>query len=163
LRLVLGPVRLAGGRLVLRPAARLLATEILLVLLALFLVAEAGAVPAPVVAHLTCSRRQASTPAWSPDSSTSAPAQPCNSSGRPSPRHRDPSRPPGPLPRRRGRSGTCPSRRSSHLLPPPGLDPRVVARQQHVRYRPAVELGRPRVVRILEPPAELRGEALQFS
>src|SRR5207247_2345157 len=65
-----------------RPAARLLATEILRVLLALSLVAEAGAVPAPVVAHLTCSRRQASTRAWSPDSSTSGTAQPWNSAGR---------------------------------------------------------------------------------
>src|SRR5439155_4606545 len=82
LRLVVAPaaVRLAGVRLVLRPAAGLLATGVGVVLLVL--VAELATVAAPVVAHLTCSRRQASTRAWSPDSSTSGTDQPRNSAGR---------------------------------------------------------------------------------
>src|SRR5204863_1688665 len=67
---VVGPVapEVAGFRLVLGPAARLLATGAPLVLLVL--VVELAAV-APVVAHRTCSRRQVSTRAWWPDSGTS--------------------------------------------------------------------------------------------
>src|SRR5262249_45831644 len=76
-----GPMRLAGAWLFFRPAARLVATDVLRAL-ALVLVVEVGAVAAPVVAHLTCSRRQASTRAWSPESSTSGTGQPRNSAGR---------------------------------------------------------------------------------
>ena len=87
---VVGPVapEVAGIRLVLGPAARLPATEaalillLLLLLLVLVLVVELAAVIAPVVAHRTCSRRQASTRAWSPESSTSGTGQPWNSAGR---------------------------------------------------------------------------------
>ena len=81
---VVGPVapEVAGLRLVLGPAARLLATGAALVLLVLVLVVELAAVIAPVVAHRTCSRRQASTRAWSPESSTSGTGQPRNSAGR---------------------------------------------------------------------------------
>src|SRR4051794_1376752 len=83
--LVLGPVapEVAGGGLLLRPAAGFLAIEVALVLLVLLvLVAEVGAGTAPVVAHLTCSRRHPSPRAWSPDSSTSGTGQPLNSAGR---------------------------------------------------------------------------------
>ena len=50
--------------------------------------------------------------------------------------------------------------RDAALLAPPVVDPRVVAGEQHVRHRPAAELGGPRVVRVLEPAVELLGEAL---
>src|SRR5262249_19492858 len=90
---VVGPVparlwrRPAGRAGVLRPAAGVVATGVVaaearVVLLLVVLVAEAGAVAAPVVAHLTCSCRQASTRAWSPESSTWGTGQPLNPAGR---------------------------------------------------------------------------------
>ena len=50
----------------------------------------------------------------------------------------------------------------THMLPPP-RSTRVVAREEHVGHAPAAELRRPRVVRVLEPAAELGGEALELA
>src|SRR6185437_4900621 len=47
--------------------------------------------------------------------------------------------------------------------PPPGVDARVVARQQYVGHGPATEVGGTRVVRILEAPAELGRKALELA
>src|SRR5581483_5075077 len=63
--------------------------------------------------------------------------------------------------RRGARSRSCPC--PYHVLPPPRLDPRVVAGEQHVGDAPAAELRRSRVVRILEAAAELGGEALELA
>jgi hypothetical protein len=43
------------------------------------------------------------------------------------------------------------------------MDPRVVAGEQDVRHRPAVEVCRARVMRVLEPAPELVGEALDLA
>src|SRR5689334_1452141 len=52
---------------------------------------------------------------------------------------------------------------SPDVLPAPALDPRVVAGEQDVRHLPAAKLGRARVVRVLEPAAELLAEALELA
>ena len=54
-------------------------------------------------------------------------------------------------PARRDRAGGPSVRRSAWAAPPAG-DPGVVARAQHLGHGPAPELGRPRVLRVLEPP-----------
>src|SRR3954447_11808237 len=69
---------------------------------------------------------------------------------------------------RSGPAGPSPYPRSPRgpqlaLLAPPILDAPVVAGEQDVGHAPAAELGRPRVVRILEPAVELGGEALDLT
>ena len=64
---------------------------------------------------------------------------------------------------RQAREETAERVLSPHALPAPGLDLRVVAGEQDVRHLPAAELGRPRVVRVLEAAAELLGEALELA
>ena len=49
------------------------------------------------------------------------------------------------------------------VLSPPGVDPTVVAGEQNLRHRPAAELGRPRVVRVLQPAVQRGGEALDLA
>src|SRR5262249_18286320 len=49
------------------------------------------------------------------------------------------------------------------MLLPPALDLSVVARQEDVGDAPAAELRRSRVVRVLEPAAELGREALELA
>src|ERR687885_594496 len=49
----------------------------------------------------------------------------------------------------------------ARLLAPPLVDLRVVAGDEHVGYAPAAELGRPRVVRVLEAALERSGERLE--
>ena len=57
----------------------------------------------------------------------------------------------------------CRSRDRSHVLAAPGVDPAVVAGEQDLGNRPPAELGRPRVVRVLEPAVERGGEALDLA
>ena len=57
----------------------------------------------------------------------------------------------------------CRSRCAPDPLASPRLDPAVIAREEDLRDGPAAELGRPCVVRVLEPAVERRGEALDLA
>src|SRR5262249_40753228 len=60
-------------------------------------------------------------------------------------------------------SGSLTGSSTPHHLAAPGVDPRMVAGKEHVRNRPASELGWARVLRVLETAPELGREALQLA